>query len=205
VDNGPWARGSWSLIHGFSDNDHDAFALGLKRGRRRLAGGAAGAEHPPSFAYLSAGYGWYRVFQAISRAIILFFGLEIMLKIYALSPKEFFASAERQKRINNWIDFVVVWTSIIIEFILYSYIHDSGIIIVLRFWRIVRIFHGIGEHLTKLDESIHLLEEMSKILKITKHFLVSKNMLEEFEEYEVHELHGDAKEIKKIDHAIEEV
>lgn len=65
-------------------------------------------------------------------------GIETLLKIYAMTLAGFFWT-EKEDRWSRIADFTVVWGSLIIEFLLYGYFKYGKLVIVMRFWRVIRI------------------------------------------------------------------
>ncbi len=84
------------------------------------------AEHheevDASVAFLSYAYGDYLWYRLYSRLILTFFAIELVLKIVLVGPKEFYVTGEKQDRVTNYIDTVVIGGSVLVEFVFYSYL-----------------------------------------------------------------------------------
>ena len=62
------------------------------------------------------------------------------------------------------------------EFFLYDYMQNGGLLIIFRLWRVIRILQGFFEHLTHMDESFEILSDLKSSLDSLHGFIKWKRL-----------------------------
>jgi len=159
---------------------------GFESSHRRSGGGG----EPAWMTDMSIALRW------ISLSILFIFGAEI-LTLLCLMRKRFFE--------NGFLilDFVIVGASISLDF-LFHHSEESGLIVFLRFWRFVRVAHGIfmSEHEGTVKNSELAKHSIDLLLKVNKEMRTALKSLTRDEEANIDALEAEMRNCHCFDEVV---